>query len=209
MQKVQMHTPLREKQRQEREALILETAERVFLEKGYHETSIDEIATRVGVAKGTIYLHFASKEDLVKAIVQRSMVAFVRDVKDAVASKLTPGEKIETLLLRIYTRFFREEIRLLYSLYSNPEMKRLAEEEHGHSAKPFINELIELVTEIIEAGKAAKEFDSSLPTPVMVSIFFCLISPRTGERLFNEYGFTPAELASHLARIYFRGISAH
>src|SRR5713226_1799238 len=64
---------LKEKQRQEREALILQVAEEVLLEKGYHEASIDEIASRVGIAKGTVYLHFPSKEDLVVAIFERDM----------------------------------------------------------------------------------------------------------------------------------------
>ncbi|MFL5699301.1 MAG: helix-turn-helix domain-containing protein, partial [Ktedonobacteraceae bacterium] len=56
---------LKERQRQEREALILQAAEEVLIEKGYHEMSMDEIAARVGISKGTVYLHFASKEDLV------------------------------------------------------------------------------------------------------------------------------------------------
>lgn len=53
---------LKEKQRKERELLILEAAEEVMIEKGYHETSMEEIAARVGIAKGTVYLHFPSKE---------------------------------------------------------------------------------------------------------------------------------------------------
>ncbi len=65
MQPVTAPRSLKEKQRQEREALILQAAEEVLMEKGYHETSIDEIAARVGIAKGTVYLHFPSKEDLV------------------------------------------------------------------------------------------------------------------------------------------------
>ena len=56
MQPVTAPRSLKEKQRQEREALILQAAEEVLMEKGYHETSIDEIAARVGIAKGTVYL---------------------------------------------------------------------------------------------------------------------------------------------------------
>src|SRR5256885_7463499 len=69
---------LKEKQRQERKALILQAAEEVLMEKGYHETSIDEIAARVGIAKGTVYLHFPSKEDLVIAIFERDMQQLLR-----------------------------------------------------------------------------------------------------------------------------------
>ncbi|HEX6109636.1 MAG TPA: helix-turn-helix domain-containing protein, partial [Ktedonobacteraceae bacterium] len=73
MQPVTAPRSLKEKQRGEREALILQVAEEVLMEKGYYETSIDEIAARVGIAKGTVYLHFPSKEDLVIAIFERDM----------------------------------------------------------------------------------------------------------------------------------------
>src|SRR5579863_2249574 len=70
------HTPvtsLKEKQRREREELILQAAEEVFQEKGYYEASMDEIAARVGIAKGTIYTHFPGKEELVIELFNRSM----------------------------------------------------------------------------------------------------------------------------------------
>ena len=50
MQPVTAPRSLKEKQRQEREELILQAAEEVLAEKGYYETSIDEIAARVGIA---------------------------------------------------------------------------------------------------------------------------------------------------------------
>jgi TetR/AcrR family transcriptional regulator, fatty acid metabolism regulator protein len=58
---------LKDRQRKERERLILDAAEELLAEKGYHEMSIDEIAARVGVSKGAVYLHFSSKEELLLA----------------------------------------------------------------------------------------------------------------------------------------------
>src|SRR5947199_253172 len=65
-----VHVPaisLKEKHRREREELIIRAAEEVLQEKGYYEASMDEIAARVGIAKGTIYTHFPGKEELVFA----------------------------------------------------------------------------------------------------------------------------------------------
>jgi len=75
------HPSLREIQRQERESLIIQVAKEVFIEKGYYETSIEEIASKVGVAKGTIYLHFPSKEALILAIVKKSVEMFAQELK--------------------------------------------------------------------------------------------------------------------------------
>lgn len=50
---------------------ILETAKRLFSQKGYDDASMDEIALQTGVPKSLIYYHFKGKEELLKAITQR------------------------------------------------------------------------------------------------------------------------------------------
>ncbi len=49
---------------------ILRQALKIFLEKGYHGTSIDDITHAAGLTKGALYWHFSSKEDLLKRIVE-------------------------------------------------------------------------------------------------------------------------------------------
>jgi len=50
--------------KEEAKSRILDAANKVFAEKGYHEATMDDIAKRLGVSKGAIYLYFSSKEDL-------------------------------------------------------------------------------------------------------------------------------------------------
>ena len=80
---------LKERQRDERERLILQEGEALLVEKGYGETSMDEIATRVGVSKGTLYLHFASKEDLVLAIIEKNLRVFTDSMRALSSSSLS------------------------------------------------------------------------------------------------------------------------
>lgn len=60
----------RTRQAQATRALLIEVAREVFTERGYTETSIDEIVQRAGVAKGSLYHHFASKDAVFEAVVQ-------------------------------------------------------------------------------------------------------------------------------------------
>jgi len=53
--------------KEEAKSRILDVANKVFAEKGYHEATMDDIAKRLGVSKGAIYLYFSSKEDLFEA----------------------------------------------------------------------------------------------------------------------------------------------
>src|SRR6202140_6018793 len=91
---------LKEKQRQEREELILQAAEEVLAEKGYYETSVDEIAARVGIAKGTVYLHFPSKEDLVIAIVMREIKHLIAEIEEIASIEGSAQSKLELILQR-------------------------------------------------------------------------------------------------------------
>jgi AcrR family transcriptional regulator len=207
MQPVTVYRSLKEKQRQERETLILEAAEEVLMEKGYYETSMDEIAARVGIAKGTVYLHFPSKEDLVVAIFQRDMERLLQLIKETISSSLTPREKAEIILEQLYGSLFTRRMHLFYSITNFAELKQNIIEKKG-CVRDLWNEISAEITSLLEEGKAAGEFDSSIPTAVMLSTFFCFLPPRSYKRLMDEEHIPANELAKHLARIYFKGITA-
>jgi TetR/AcrR family fatty acid metabolism transcriptional regulator len=198
---------LKEKQRQEREALILQAAEEVLMEKGYHETSIDEIASRVGIAKGTVYLHFASKEDLVFALFAQDLEKFQQLVDSTVVSELTARAKMEAILHVLYGSFFSKRFQLLYSLSNSADLRRIFVEKKG-CMREMWEQISALITILLEEGKAAGEFDTTIPTSVMLSAFFSLLSPKSYDRLMIEGQMSQEEVSRQLGRIYFKGIAA-
>jgi AcrR family transcriptional regulator len=64
-------------QSQETANRILNQAMRIFLEKGYHGTSIDDITQAAGLTKGALYWHFKSKEDLLKKLIRKYEKSFL------------------------------------------------------------------------------------------------------------------------------------
>jgi AcrR family transcriptional regulator len=75
----------RTKPPEERRDELMRSAERLFLEKGLEQTTIEEITTGAGVAKGTFYLHFSSKADALEALRAR----FVQGVLDGIIAAVT------------------------------------------------------------------------------------------------------------------------
>ena len=177
------------------------------MEKGYYETSIDEIAARVGIAKGTVYLHFASKEDLVVALFQQDTQKFLQVVEETIASAQTARAKMEAILRFLYAGFFSKRIQLFHSIYQISELRKIFVEKKGCMGQVW-EQLSTRISSILEEGKAAGEFDTSIPTPIMLSTFFNLLSPRSYERLMTDGSMSPDELVQHLGRIYFKGIVA-
>ena len=72
--------------RQERADRILDAAAELILRWGYKKTTIDDIAKQARVAKGTIYLHWKTREDLFMALIIREDFKFAEDMKQRIAS---------------------------------------------------------------------------------------------------------------------------
>jgi TetR/AcrR family fatty acid metabolism transcriptional regulator len=197
---------LKEKQRQEREALILQTAEEVLMEKEYREASIDEIASRVGIAKGTVYLHFPRKEDLIVALFARDMQQLLEQVDQILRMEDTAYTRLDAILHCMYGTLFVKRMQLLYSIYTSVEFHRQCT-TRGESMRELWESLAARVSALLEKGKAAGEFDQTIPTPVMLSAFFSLLSPKNYERLIVEGKMAEDELVTYLGRIYFKGIT--
>lgn len=87
----------RETQFEVREEAIIEATNRLLATRGYESMSMDDIAAEVGIAKGSLYRHFESKEALAAAV----MVRLLERTRDALAA-LPPGldarQKLERLL---------------------------------------------------------------------------------------------------------------
>jgi len=82
------HAPVREERskRQERAERILDAAAELITRWGYSKTTIDDIAKKAGVAKGTIYLHWKTREDLFQALMEREDILLLEDIKQRVAT---------------------------------------------------------------------------------------------------------------------------
>ncbi len=198
---------LKERQRQERAALILQAAEDVIAEKGYHDTSIDEIAARVGIAKGTVYLHFPSKDDLVVALCEREMDVFLRSVQQVTQENASARTRLSNILGIAYGRLEHERTPLFLILFSSASVRRTLFEKR-ETLRHHVSHLAALVGGVLEEGKAAGEFDATIPTPIMVATFLGLLSPRGYVHFLSDTELSPSELGTYIGRIFFNGIVA-
>ena len=99
-------------------------------------------------------------------------------------------------------------MQLLYSISSNGELRHIFLEKKA-CLRDLWEQLAAHLTTLLDEGKAEGEFDSTLPTTLMVSAFFSLLSPRSYERLMAEGQMNEMEVTRDLGRIYFKGIAAN
>jgi AcrR family transcriptional regulator len=110
---------------EERRSEILDAALTAFSQRGYHATSIDDIATEAGISKALIYEHFASKQELYGDLIARN----ARELTQRVAGALS-GVEVDSTVERLATgleAFFafveerRDAWRMLFRDASDPE----------------------------------------------------------------------------------------
>lgn len=86
---------------------IVKIALEIFLEKGYHKTSMADIANETGLLKGSLYHHFNSKEDLMKSIIKSIHEWYRREIFSIQTDdKLTTDEKVRSLIAQSEEIFF-------------------------------------------------------------------------------------------------------
>jgi len=139
-----------------RKSQILNAAESVFTKKGFNEARMDDIAEQTGLSKGTLYLYFKSKEDLIFAILNR---IFQRSFKELESLKQEEASASATIakLIDLVTGEIIGMLRLIPIIYSflalafrNKLVKR--------ALKNYINGYLDIFIVIVQRGIDTGEF---------------------------------------------------
>lgn len=142
----------------ERKVEILDAAETLFATKGYAKTSVADILDAVGIAKGTFYYHFKSKEEVMDSVVMRFVEVGVKSAQSIAKNpKLSATEKLFRLITSEYVNEHHKE-HLIEQLHetTNAEM-------HLKSLVETILGLAPILGDIIEQGVDEKSFSTPYP----------------------------------------------
>lgn len=200
------HRLLREQLRQARAELILDEAEKLLTEKGYHDTSIDEIAARAGVARGTLYQHFPSKEALILALLERN-VELLEQTFERIAQETLPARtRLEYLLRYVYQERGGQHKFLLQFIDQSVEGRlALMAGKHRHIYERW-QQITRQIRKMLEDGKAEGAFDQAISTELMLCFFLDLLTLGGREPLTATL--SAEELFAQVKHIFLKALSA-
>lgn len=165
-------TPTRQRRKAARPQELLDAALELFVEKGFAATRTEEVAARAGVSKGTLYLYYPSKEDLLKAVILRNISSEIAEGMDIVRGWTEGTPELLALVLNEWWRRFGETrvsgmCKLMMSEARNfPEIARFFADE-------VIKPMHMLLRTVIERGVERGEF-RPVPMPHTVHL---LVAP--------------------------------
>src|SRR4051812_36414087 len=90
-----------------RKSELLSAARTVFSKKGFHDATIDDIAAKGGVAKGTVYLYFKSKQEIYMAALRDGIETLIQKMREEASAPGTAREKLHRLV-ETKVKFFDE-----------------------------------------------------------------------------------------------------
>lgn len=139
---------------------IFEESLKLFAEKGYDNTSIEDITENVGVAKGTLYYHFSSKEEIFLFLVQEGIKLLQNSVDIKMSKYNCYIDKIKAIVLiqvKIVNKY-EDIITILLSQFYGVEDRNQKCKKYIYD---YINQIEEIIKKAMEKGEI-KQGDSKI-----------------------------------------------
>lgn len=193
----------REQKFEARQELILQTAERLITDNGYHAIKMSDIADALEIAKGTLYLHYKSKEELVFELIQPKIMEFREIVESTVSEDFHPVQQVERIIDEALSSSF-----FTFVLASFPDMGAIFADAKVKELQNVQDEVIACFERIIERGKKERVFTEDLPTHFSALQLMQLLDPLVYSILVREDGMSHADFVKYTTLHYLNSIRA-
>ena len=181
---------------------VTDVAFRIFAERGYDATSMDDVARAAGITKASVYHHVASKEALLARGLERALTALFAVLEEPAARTGTAGERLAAIVARVaeVTMSMRAEVSVLFRVRGNS-----ATELHAMERRRAFDAA---VTELVEQAQREGSVRSDVEAGLLVRLIFGMSNSLI--EWYRPSGRTPAsEIAGALQAIIRAGIAAH
>ncbi|WP_152909074.1 TetR/AcrR family transcriptional regulator [Thermincola ferriacetica] len=136
---------------------IFKAAQRLFVEKGYHSTSIPDIVKEAGVSTGAIYHHYSSKEELAREIHKTAVQQFLANFNEQVRTQKSTYAKIRAYTSLMFRWTEQDPVMVQYLLYGRPK------EILVRNLTVCSEEGLQATREMVEQGMEAGEIKTMNP----------------------------------------------
>lgn len=187
---------------EEKRKKILDAAVRVFAREGFYNAKVEEVAREAGVAHGTVYLYFGSKEDLLISVFRENL----RELIEYVGSEIQKEKDAEARLKRM----IHLQIELIET---NPELTELLLVEFPQTGKFLSSQAIDevaayinMIADILKQGMAEKIFYDSIDANIVATLIYAGIQGIATRWILEGTKYSLKQAALEISEVFLRGI---
>ncbi len=149
----------KKKEKENKKNTILRAARKLFFDRGFKFVTVDSIAAKAGVSKGSIYLYFDSKEEIYAQVLITDNIELNKNIK-IFSTKEASAAELLLEFSQIYINYFldhNELFRILMTFMLQTEQMNLTQEQNAELIRTT-NENIKVISTIIQKGIDSGEF---------------------------------------------------
>ena len=183
---------------------IIDAAVRVFARNGYYNSRVSDIAREAGIASGTIYLYFRTKDEILVTMFREKMAAWVGHVREQIREEVDVVAKVRRLVALHFGVLERD-----------PALAEVVQIELRQGQKFFrgasaheISAYFELIASVLEEGQAAGVFRRDVAVKTAVKVLFGAMDQMATSWVLGKRKYRLSYAADEVANIFLRGVTA-
>lgn len=183
---------------------ILDAAVEVIAENGYFHSPVSAIAARAGVADGTIYLYFKSKDEVLRTAIDTTFERFYKQVAERFETLEGPREQLEYIAqVHLESHAVNRSMAILMQTEIRQSAKFIAEFSHHHLVK-----YIQVVREVVRRGQKEGIFRADVSDGVVAHCMFGAIDELLSSAVFTGRVYDAKATAAQVLDVLLNGIKA-
>lgn len=183
---------------------ILRAAIKVFAGKGFFNSKVADIASEAGIADGTVYLYFKSKDEILHSIFDQAMANFIAEGKAELSGLTAPVERLQKVARLHLERLGADrDLAVVFQVELRGSTKFMQE----FSAAGF-HDYLEVITKTIAEGQAAGEFRADVKPITAAKILYGALDEMVTNWILSSKQYPLAPMADEVMKIFLKGVIA-
>src|SRR5918999_287014 len=183
---------------------ILRAATKVFARNGYFNSKVADVARVAGVADGTVYLYFKSKEEILRSIFERNTSEAIAEGREELSKIDDPREKLRRIARHHLERLGADrDLAVVFQVELRGTTKFMEEFSAAGLA-----EYLGLIREVFEEGQAAGVFRRELNAKIVAKVLFGALDEMATNWILSKRRYKLAPMADEVLELFFNGVSA-
>lgn len=181
---------------------ILRAATKVFARRGYFNSKVADVAKEAGIADGTVYLYFKSKDEILHSIFDRAMAEFIAEGKKELAEIENPQDKLRRIAeLHLEKLGADRDMAIVFQVELRGSTKFMQE----FSAAGFA-EYLDIIQQTFIEGQRTGIFYKDLKPIVCAKILYGALDEMVTNWILSNNSYPLAPMAEEVLKVFFGGV---
>ena len=182
---------------------ILKAATEVFARNGFFQSQVADVAREAGIAAGTVYLYFRSKDDLLVSLFERTMRDAIAEGRAALEGVADPRERLALIARLHLERLGRDrDLAVVFQVELRQSTKFME-----RFSSTFLRDYLGLIRDTLAKGQAAGNFRSDLNPTIAAKIFFGALDEMATNWMLSRRRYSLPAQADTIVDLFINGVA--